>query len=193
MNNSDDSSVPPHVPPPRIDPATSRGEYATGLVVIHTRDEFLLDFIAGFARPGCVVGRVISTPTHLKRMIAALLDNLGKYERAFGSVPSQPDNTRAQPGQVKDLYSSLQVPEGCLGGAYANGMAVMHTRDEFIMDFMTNFPPATKVVVRVIVSPAHLRRIVSVLGDNLSQYEERFGKIDDGSPPSEPRALFNLN
>lgn len=193
MNNSDDPPGSPHLPTPRFDPATSRGGYATGLVIIHTRDEFLLDFIAGFARPGCVVGRVITSPPHLKRMIVALLDNLGKYERAFGSVPSQPDNTRAQPGQVKDLYASLEVPEGCLGGAYANGMAVMHTRDEFVMDFQTNFPPAAKVGVRVIVSPAHLRRIISVLGDNLSQYEERFGKIDDGAPPAEPRALFNLN
>ena len=140
-----------------------------------------------------MVGRVIATPPNLKRMISAILDNLGKYEHAFGAIASHPDNTRAQPGQVKELYASLQVPEGCLGGAYANGMAVMHTRDEFVMDFLTNFPPTAKVGVRVIVSPSHLRRIIGVLGDNLSQYEDRFGKIDDGTPPSEPRALFNLN
>ena len=72
-------------------------------------------------------------------------------------------------------------------------MSVMHTRDEFIMDFLTNFPPVSKVTSRVVVSPTHLHRIISVLGDNLSQYEDRFGKIDDGTPPSEPRALFNWN
>ena len=183
----------PSPPPPRIDVAISQGAYATGLVVIHTRDEFLLDFIAGFAVPPRIVGRVIAAPPYLKRMVKALLDNFGRYEKTFGAVPAQPENTRAKAGQVSDLYATLQVAEELLGGAYSNAMSVMHTHDEFIMDCITNFPPSSKVTARLIVSPAHMRRIISVLGDNLSQYEDRFGKIDDGSPPTEPRALFNLN
>lgn len=192
MDNPSDPTPSP-LPQPRIDATTSHGAYATGLVVIHTRDEFLLDFIAGFAAPPRIVGRVITTPPYLKRMVKALLDNLGRYEKAFGAVPAQPENTRAKAGQVNDLYATLQVADELLGGTYSNAMSVMHTRDEFIMDCITNFPPASKVMARLIVSPAHMRRIISVLGDNLSQYEDRFGKIDDGSPPTEPRALFNLN
>ena len=184
---------PPQPPPPRVDPATGQGAYATGLVVLHTRDEFMLDFIAGFASPPQVVGRVVATPAHLKRMLKALLDNFGRYEKTFGAIPAQPENTRAKAGQVSDLYAKLQVADTVLGGAYSNAMSVMHTRDEFIMDFLTNFPPASKVASRVVVNPTHLRRIISVLGDNLSQFEDKFGKIDDGAPPSEPRALFNLN
>ncbi|TAL09025.1 MAG: DUF3467 domain-containing protein [Nitrospirae bacterium] len=126
-------------------------------------------------------------------MVKALLDNFGRYEKTFGAVPAQPENTRAKAGQVDDLYAKLQVAEELLGGAYSNAMSVMHTHDEFIMDCITNFPPASKITARLIVSPSHMRRIISVLGDNLSQYEDRFGKIDDGSPPTEPRALFNLN
>ena len=188
---SDQTPSPPT--PPHIDAAISQGAYATGLVVIHTRDEFLLDFIAGFAVPPRIVGRVIATPPYLKRMIKVLLDNLGQYEKSFGAVPVQPENTRAKAGQVSDLYATLQVAAEMLGGAYSNAMSVMHTHDEFIMDCLTNFPPSPKVTARLIVSPAHMRRIISVLGDNLSQYEDRFGRIDDGSPPTEPRAMFNLN
>ena len=184
---------PPQPPPPRVDPATGQGAYATGLVVLHTRDEFMLDFIAGFASPPQVVGRVVATPAHLKRMLKALLDNFGRYEKTFGAIPAQPENTRAKAGQVSELYTTLQVADTVLGGTYSNVMSVMHTRDEFIMDFLTNFPPAPKVASRVVVNPTHLRRIISVLGDNLSQFEDKFGKIDDGAPPSEPRALFNLN
>ena len=180
-------------PSPRIDPATSPGAYATGLVVIHTRDEFLLDFIMGFASPPRIVGRVVATPAHVKRMLRALLDNLGRYEKAFGVIPSQPENTRAKGEQVQDLYRKLQVADEALGGAYSNAMSVMHSRDEFVMDFSTTFPPAPKITARLIVSPSHLRRIIGVLGDNLAQYEDRHGKIDDGQPPSEPRAMFNLN
>ncbi len=153
----------------------------------------MLDFIAGFSSPPRIVGRVIATPPHLKRMLKALMENFGRYENAFGGVSSQPENTRAQGEQVADLYAKLQVTDELLGGAYSNSMSVMHTRDEFIMDFLTNFPPLQKITSRVVVNPTHLRRIISVLGDNLSQYEDRFGKIDDGTPPSEPRALFNLN
>lgn len=183
----------PQIPPPRVDLATSQGAYATGLVILHTRDEFMLDFIAGFSNPPQIVGRVIATPPHLKRMLKALMENFGRHEKTFGGVSVQPENTRAQGEQVTDLYSKLQVTDGLLGGAYSNSMSVMHTRDEFIMDFLTNFPPVPKITSRIVVSPTHLRRIISVLGDNLSQYEDRFGKIDDGTPPSEPRALFNLN
>ena len=192
MQNPSDPP-PPQPPVPRVDPATSEGAYATGLVVLHTRDEFMLDFIAGYSSPPRVVGRVIATPSHLKRTLKALMENFGRYERAFGAISVQPENTRAQGAQVGDLYAKLQVTDEVLGGAYSNFMTVMHTRDEFIVDFQTNFPPAPKITSRVVVSPTHLRRIISVLGDNLSQYEDKFGKIDDGAPPSEPRALFNLN
>lgn len=191
---NDPTDPPPSQPPlPRIDPAIRPGAYATGLVVLHTRDEFMLDFIAGFASPPQIVGRVVATPAHLKRMLKALLDNFGRYEQTFGAIPVQPESTRAKAGQVSELYAKLQVVDTVLGGAYSNAMSIMHTRDEFIMDFLTNFPPASKVTSRVVVNPTHLRRIISVLGDNLSQYEDRFGKIDDGSPPTEPRALFSLN
>jgi len=193
MNDPLNHPTPPQPPHPRVDSSTSQGSYATGLVVLHTRDEFMLDFIAGFASPPQVVARVVATPAHLKRMMKALLDNLGRYEKTFGAIPAQPENSRAKAGQVSDLYSMLQVVDTVLGGTYSNAMSVMHTRDEFIMDFLTNFPPASKISSRVVVNPTHLRRIISVLGDNLSQFEDKFGKIDDGAPPSEPRALFNLN
>jgi len=193
VNDPLDPPSPPQPLPPRVNPATSSGAYATGLVVLHTRDEFMLDFIAGFASPPQVVGRVVATPAHLKRMLKALLDNFGRYEKTFGDIPVQPENTRAKAGQVNDLYATLQVGDEMLAGAYSNAMSVMHTHDEFIMDFLTNFPPVSKIASRVVVNPTHLRRIISVLGDNLSQYEDRFGKIDDGSPPIEPRAMFNLN
>jgi len=192
MDDPSDSQV-PQVPPPQINPTTGQGAYATGLVVIHTRDEFLLDFIAGFATPPQIVGRIITTPVFLKRMLKALLDNIGRYENAYGVIPAQPANSRAKAGQVHELYAKLQVTDELLGGAYANSMSVMHTHDEFIIDFLTTFPPAPKVTSRIVVSPTHLRRIISVVGDNLSQYEDRYGKIDDGTPPSEPRVLFNLN
>ncbi len=177
----------------RIDPEVAHGSYATGCVVIHTRDEFLLDFIAAVPPPARIVTRVVLTPAHLKRALSAFLDNFRQYEKRYRAIDLPPENSRANAGQVKDLYSKLEVKDQFLGGTFSNSMSIMHTSEEFVLDFLTNFPPAPKVNARVIVSPTHARRIISILGDNIAQYEDRFGKIDDGLPPPEPRAAFNLN
>ena len=63
-----------------------RGVYANQMMVAHTREEFVLDFINFFPPGGVVNSRVIVSPGHLKRMIRALEDNLSKYESKFGQV-----------------------------------------------------------------------------------------------------------
>ncbi len=71
------------------------GVYSNQMVVRHTQDEFLLDFIGLFPPQGVVNARVIVSPGHLKRMIRALKDNLSRYETRFGPVieaePPKPD------------------------------------------------------------------------------------------------------
>jgi hypothetical protein len=71
------------------------GIYANQMVVSHTREEFLLDFINLFPPEGVVNARVIVSPGHLKRMIRALADNLNRYEAKHGPIieaaPPDPD------------------------------------------------------------------------------------------------------
>jgi hypothetical protein len=65
-----------------------------------------------------------------------------------------------------------------LKGIYANAMVVFHTKEEFCLDFLLiNFNQPI-LVSRIITSPAHLKRIVEALSDNLRKYEEKFGKIE---------------
>jgi hypothetical protein len=72
---------------------------------------------------------------------------------------------------------SVEFPKGLIGGVYSNNMAVSHTREEFIMDFLMLTPPSGTVTARVIVSPGHIKRIVRALQDNISRYEQEFGRI----------------
>ena len=58
------------------------GIYANQMVVSHTREEFLMDFINLFPPEGVVNARIIVSPGHLKRMIRALGENLARYEAA---------------------------------------------------------------------------------------------------------------
>ena len=190
---SDSDPAPPSLPPqPPGDSHLTHGIYSTGLIVIHTHDEFMLDFLSGLDAPK-VVGRVVATPAHAKRMLRALLENFSRYEQTYGAIAPQLENSRANPGQVKDIYSHLHISMQVLGGTFSNGLVVKHTQDVFVMDFTINFPPASKVNARFLASPAHLRRIISVLGDNLSQYEERFGKLDDGGAQPPQPLWISLN
>lgn len=64
----------------------SGGEYANAMQVAHGKEEFLLTFFNIISPSGRVCGKIITSPGHLKRMIAALADNLKKYEEKFGAV-----------------------------------------------------------------------------------------------------------
>jgi hypothetical protein len=63
-----------------------KGFYSNLMQVSHTREEFCLDFFNLFPPQGILVSRIIVSPSHLKRMIMALEDNLKKYEDKFGKV-----------------------------------------------------------------------------------------------------------
>jgi hypothetical protein len=71
------------------------GVYSNQMMVSHTREEFVIDFMNLFPPQGVVNARVIVSPGHLKRMIRALRDNLSKYELAHGTIveaaPPGPD------------------------------------------------------------------------------------------------------
>ena len=62
------------------------GVYANQMMVAHTREEFVLDFINLFPPGGVVTARVIVSPGHFKRMIRAMRENLERYESVHGPV-----------------------------------------------------------------------------------------------------------
>lgn len=66
------------------------GRYTNLLRIAHTREEFILDFINMVPPKAAVTARIITSPGHLKRIIAALQDNLRRYEETHGNVPESP-------------------------------------------------------------------------------------------------------
>ena len=86
---------------------------------------------------------------------------------------------------MPDRQKEIQVkfPDHLQGGAYANNMVVSHTKEEFVMDFLMVSPPAGTVTSRVIVSPGHMKRVLTALQDNVSKYEKMFGDIQLADEP----------
>jgi hypothetical protein len=81
----------------------------------------------------------------------------------------------------------IKIPEEILRGVYANQMVVRHSREEFVIDFINVCPPEGIVNARVIVSPGHLKRMVTALAENLTRYEQRFGPVTTSEAPPDPK------
>ncbi len=71
-----------------IDPATANGVFVNFAMVNHTETEFTLDllYLQPQAPRASVRARAILTPKHMKRLLLAMQENLGKYEKQFGAV-----------------------------------------------------------------------------------------------------------
>ena len=74
-----------------IDPDVANGIYANLAMINHSPDEFIVDFI--FVQPGAPRGqvrsRVVLAPGHYKRLLAAMQQNLERYESTFGTIETR--------------------------------------------------------------------------------------------------------
>jgi hypothetical protein len=77
------------------------GAYANNTRVMHAKEEFILDFLMVGPDVGAVTSRVIMSPGHMKRMIAALQENMRKYEQKYGSL-APADEPKGHVGFLKD-------------------------------------------------------------------------------------------
>jgi len=66
----------------------AQGIYSNLAVITHLPSEFVIDFIR--IMPGIpkaqVKSRIILSPEHTKRLVAALIDNIAKYEAVNGPI-----------------------------------------------------------------------------------------------------------
>lgn len=83
----------------------SQGVYSNFAIISHSSSEFVVDFAT--LLPGLpkaqVRSRVLLAPEHAKRLLAALQENVLKYEQEFGKIqlPNQQPRTIAPFGPNK--------------------------------------------------------------------------------------------
>lgn len=70
----------------KIDDATLKGVYSNMAQIAHSKEEFVIDFLNMMPPSGIVNARVYLAPAHAKRLAAALMDNVKKYEEQFGKL-----------------------------------------------------------------------------------------------------------
>lgn len=81
-----------------LKPEVAQGSYSNLAIITHSHNEFIFDFATMLpGLPKATVGnRIIMVPEHAKRLLAALSDNVKKYESQFGTIElnrQQPSGT----------------------------------------------------------------------------------------------------
>jgi len=85
----------------------------------------------------------------------------------------------------QQMELQVQADEATLSGKYATMAQVTHTAEEFWIDFFAVLPNPSlaKLLARVIVSPAHAKRLGKAILENVTKYESRFGTIEEDKAP----------
>jgi hypothetical protein len=162
----------------RVPEKFARGAITTGVLVLDSPNEFVLDFLQSLTRPHQIVARVIVAPAIMDQVVTAATDNLAKYVAAFGQPPALPKPPQQRP-TIAEIYENFKLPDELLSGAYANSIMVGHSPAEFFFDFITGFYPTAAVSARVLTAAPHMPRIVDTLRMALQQYRNRY------NPPSQ--------
>ncbi|MBX2814826.1 MAG: DUF3467 domain-containing protein [Saprospiraceae bacterium] len=88
---------------------------------------------------------------------------------------------------------NIELSEEVSEGIYSNLAIISHSHSEFVVDFIRMMPnlPKAKVKARVILTPQHAKRFLKALADNVTKFENQFGKIDEPNAPAYPNMNFN--
>ena len=83
--------------------------------------------------------------------------------------------------QEADEPLNIELSEKIAEGEYSNLVMIGHSKEEFILDFISMMPgvPAARVKSRIIITPMHAKRFFRALGENLERFEDANGPIPD--------------
>lgn len=84
---------------------------------------------------------------------------------------------------MEDKKIQIKAKDEVLSGKYANVVQIQHSKEEFVLDFMSIFPPMGSLNNRVIMSPGHYKRMIGAMNENLKKYEEKFSVIEISNEP----------
>lgn len=81
--------------------------------------------------------------------------------------------------QQKPRKLNIELGDEESQGIYSNLALITHSPQEIIIDFARVMPGAakTRVLSRIIMTPAHAKMLHRALEDNIKKYESQFGQI----------------
>src|SRR5580658_6847443 len=156
----------------RVPERVARGAFTTGVLVLDSPNEFVLDFLQGLTRPYQIAARVIVVPAVMEQIVTASGDNLEKYTQSYGLPPQLPKPPQRRP-TIAEIYENFKLSDDMLSGAYANSVMVGHSPADFFFDFITGFYPTAAVSSRVVTAAPFVPRMLDTLNLALQNYHKR--------------------
>lgn len=104
------------------------------------------------------------------------------------SEPQQPDPQRGPETYsqgVQHTPVAARLPEDVVRGVFCNATMILQSHEEFVIDFLETMVQPQQVVSRVVLSPMTFGQLLAALRENLSLYENNFGRLKsrDARPP----------
>ena len=89
------------------------------------------------------------------------------------------DNNNGKKNEIK-----IELTPEVANGHYANLAMIVHSANEFFMDFIALAPnlPQAKVQSRIIMTPENAKQLLFALRENVELYEKTFGVIEPRRP-----------
>lgn len=86
---------------------------------------------------------------------------------------------------------NLEIKPEIAKGSYSNLAIISHSHSEFVIDFAQMLPglPKPEIGNRIVMAPEHAKRLLNALMDNISKYENQFGRIE---LPGQQNNTFNI-
>jgi len=83
--------------------------------------------------------------------------------------------------QAEQSQINIELSEEVAEGVYANLVMIAHSSEEFILDFIRVMPgvPKARVKSRIVVTPAHAKRLLNAMADNIERFERAHGEIEE--------------
>jgi hypothetical protein len=80
-------------------------------------------------------------------------------------------------------HLTIKADDEVAKGRFANYAQIGHQAEQFVIDFAWVQNDIGWLLSRIILTPAHARRLATALHENIAKYEARFGTIPTGTTP----------
>lgn len=170
----------------RVPERIARGVLTTGVIVLDSPNEFVLDFLQSLSRPPQIVARVVLPPQVMFSFVSSLRENLNTFSQRFGAPQPLPKPQQPNRPSIQELYEHFKLPEDLLSGTYANSVLIGHSPSEFVFDFITGFFPTAAVSARVYLAAQQAPRVLDTMTAALGTFQRRFQPQPPQPQPPQP-------
>ena len=101
---------------------------------------------------------------------------------------SDSPDPKGPPAKGPARQIQIKIEDPVASGVYSNMAMIHHNDSEFVLDFLYVQPqqPRATVRARIITSPRHVKRLLKVLQEQLTHYEEHHGTVEPSKPMPGP-------